>query len=113
MDCAFLQPPELPAPGARWLKWNYTYLYVPEAICVVRVWQIRQGRRAGDVHPTLPHQLEGNGLPVRPSVFGLLVKMVGSYAVDLGSIPDTSQVRQKSDVEQKLQIFKIWDFFKT
>ena len=42
-------------------------------------------------------------------MFGLLVKVVtvGSYAVDLGSIPSSSQVRLRSAVVQKLQILQI------
>ena len=39
-------------------------------------------------------------------VFCLLVKVVGSYAVYPGSIPGSSQLRQKCDVRQKLQILK-------
>ena len=38
--------------------------------------------------------------------------MVGSYAVDPGLIAGSLQVRQKSDVELKLQILQIWDFLK-
>ena len=45
-------------------------------------------------------------------MFGLLVKVVGNYAVDLGSVPGSKQVKQNSDVEQKLQILQIWDFLK-
>ena len=39
-------------------------------------------------------------------MFCLLVKVVGSYAVYPGSIPGSSQLRQKCDVRQKLQILK-------
>ena len=35
-------------------------------------------------------------------MFGLLVKVVGSHAVDQGSIPGSLQLRQKCDVGQKL-----------
>ena len=38
--------------------------------------------------------------------------MVGSYAVDPGSIPGSLEVSQKSGVELKLQFLQIWDFFK-
>ena len=46
-------------------------------------------------------------------MFGLLVKVVGSYAVDPGSIPGSSKLRQKSVVEQQIANLEIWDFFKT
>ena len=37
-------------------------------------------------------------------MFCLLVKKIGSSAEDPSLIPDSSQLRQKSDVEHKLQI---------
>ena len=39
-------------------------------------------------------------------MFGLLVKVVGIFAIDPGSIPDSSQLRQKSGVGRKLQILQ-------
>ena len=45
-------------------------------------------------------------------MFGLLVKVVGSYAVDPGSIPGNSKLRQKSVVGQELQICKFGNFLK-
>ena len=45
-------------------------------------------------------------------MFGLLVKVVGRYVVNLGSIPSRSQVRQRSAVGQKLQILQICGIFK-
>ena len=46
-------------------------------------------------------------------MFGLLVKVVESSSIDMGSIPGSLQVRQKSDVGQKLKFLQICDFFKT
>ena len=45
-------------------------------------------------------------------MFGLLVKVVGSYAVDPGSIPGSSKLRQKSVVGQEIANLQIWDFLK-
>ena len=45
-------------------------------------------------------------------MLALLVKVVGSYTVDPGSIPGSLEVSQKSGVELKLQFLQIWDFFK-
>ena len=38
-------------------------------------------------------------------MFGLLVKVVGSYTIDPGSIPGSLKLRQKSVVGQELEIF--------
>ena len=45
-------------------------------------------------------------------MFGLLVKVVGSYAVDTGSIPGSLKLRQKSVVGQEIANLQIWDFLK-
>ena len=45
-------------------------------------------------------------------VFGLLVKLVGSYTVDPGLIPGSSKLRQKSVVGQEIANLQIWDFLK-
>ena len=40
------------------------------------------------------------------------MKVVGSYAVDPGSIPGSSKLRQKSVVGQEIANLQIWDFLK-
>ena len=45
-------------------------------------------------------------------MFGLLVKVVGSYVVDPGSIPGSLKLRQKSVVGQEIENLQIWDFLK-
>ena len=44
-------------------------------------------------------------------MFGLLVKVVGSSAVDTGSIPDSSKLRQKSVVGQEIANSAIFFIF--
>ena len=46
-------------------------------------------------------------------MFDLLVMVVGSYAVDPGSIPANLQLRQKSVVGLEIANLQIWEFFKT
>ena len=46
-------------------------------------------------------------------MFGLLVKVVETYAKDPGSIPGNLQLRQKSVVGQEIANLQIWRFFKT
>ena len=45
-------------------------------------------------------------------MFGLLVKVVGSYTVDPGSIPGSLKLRQKSVVGREIANLQIWDFLK-
>ena len=45
-------------------------------------------------------------------MFGLLVEVVLSYAVDQGSIPGSAQLRQESDVGQKIANSAIFFFYK-
>ena len=45
-------------------------------------------------------------------MFGLLVKVVGSSAIDTGLIPDSSKLRQKSVVGQEIANSAIFLFFK-
>ena len=41
-------------------------------------------------------------------MFGLLVKVIGSFAVDPGSIPGSFQLRQKSVVGQEIADFLLF-----
>ena len=56
-------------------------------------------------------EMEWFHIHVKTVFFHLSVWLIG--AVDLGSIPGNSQVRQKGVVGQKLQILQICGFFKT